>query len=64
LFATGSPIRPEFVDPITAFMIANTDERSIRRASRVAPRRVPSGITVHAYEYGPDDDDYYEHDCD
>lgn len=56
LFANGSPIRPEFVDPITAFMLANTDEGSIRRARRVAPRHVPSGIPIHTSECGDDND--------
>jgi cytochrome c peroxidase len=46
LFFTGSPIRPEFVDPITAFMIANSDYRAMNRMRHVAPRRVPSGLRV------------------
>jgi len=55
LFFTGSPIRPEFVDPITAFMIANSDYRSMNRMRHVAPRRVPSGLPVS---------DGRAHDCD
>ncbi len=57
LFANGSPIRPEFVDPITEFMLANTDESSIRRARKVAPRHVPSGLSVSSNEYADDDCD-------
>jgi cytochrome c peroxidase len=54
LFFTGSPIMPEFVDPITEFMIANSDYKSIRRASRTAPRRVPSGLPVSDDPNDPD----------
>ena len=46
LFATGSPIRPEFIDPLTAFMIANSDYNSVSRAADVAPASVPSGLQV------------------
>jgi cytochrome c peroxidase len=46
LFAAGSPIRPEFVDPITAFMFANTDQESIVGALDVIPLTVPSGLPV------------------
>jgi cytochrome c peroxidase len=56
LFFTGSPIRPEFVDPITAFMIANSDYRAMNRMKHVAPKRVPSGLPVS--------DGGHQHDCD
>lgn len=46
LFANGTPIRPEFVAPITAFMRANTDKASIRALKFAAPRTVPSGLPV------------------
>lgn len=46
LFQNGSPIRPEFVDPITAFMIANSDPDSIDRAKGTVPTSVPSGLPV------------------
>ncbi len=46
LFANGSPIQPSFVVPITQFMLANSDEGSIRRLRHVTPRRVPSGLPV------------------
>ena len=46
LFQTGSPIRPEFVDPITAFMLANTDKKSIQNAVKAVPTSVPSGLPV------------------
>ena len=46
LFAAGSPIRPEFVDPITAFMFANTDDESLANALDVKPMTVPSGLPV------------------
>jgi cytochrome c peroxidase len=46
LFIEGSPIEPEFVDPITAFMIANTDQSSIDRLGNVTPKSVPSGLPV------------------
>ena len=46
LFAAGSPIRPEFVDPITAFMFANTDDESIANALDVKPLTVPSNLPV------------------
>lgn len=49
LFFSGSPIRPEFVDPITAFMIANSDEASIRELDDVVPSSVPSGLSVGEY---------------
>ncbi|MDQ3341028.1 MAG: hypothetical protein M4D80_38205 [Myxococcota bacterium] len=64
LFFTGSPIRPEFVDPITAFMIANSDYKSIRRAARSAPRRVPSGLPVSDDPYQPNSFDSDEADDD
>ena len=54
LFFTGSPIRPEMVDPITEFMLANSDHKSIRRAARSAPRRVPSGLPVSDDPNNPD----------
>ncbi len=57
LFFAGSPIRPEFVDPITAFMIAQTDEGSIRRLDRVTPDTVPSGLPVSDDVNDDDDDD-------
>jgi len=63
LFFTGSPIRPEFVDPITAFMIANSDYRSIRRAAKSAPRYVPSGLPVSDGP-GHDEDCDFEEDGD
>ncbi len=59
LFADGSPIRPEMVDPITAFMLANTDKGSINRARHVAPKHVPSGLPVNDYGHH-----HYGHDCD
>ncbi|HEY5927824.1 MAG TPA: cytochrome c peroxidase [Kofleriaceae bacterium] len=46
LFRTGSPIRPEFVDPITAFMLANTDDDSIDDSMDLMPATVPSGLPV------------------
>ena len=46
LFATGSPIQPAFVDPITAFMIANSDMDSIDRGLATVPATVPSGLPV------------------
>lgn len=60
LFFAGSPIRPEFVDPITEFMFAQTDERSINSLRRVTPRTVPSGLPVSydGHGYGDPDDDY------
>jgi cytochrome c peroxidase len=64
LFFSGSPIRPEFVDDITAFMIANSDYRAMNRMKHVAPKRVPSGLPVsdggqhhHDCEYGDFDED-------
>lgn len=46
LFANGTPIRPEFVAPITEFMRANTDKSSIDALRFVTPSRVPSGLPV------------------
>jgi cytochrome c peroxidase len=46
LFTAGSPIRPEFVDPLTAFMRANTDLGSLDRARAAKPTSVPSGLPV------------------
>lgn len=46
LFRTGSPIQPDFVAPITAFMRANTDAQSIQRLQTVTPNHVPSGLPV------------------
>ena len=64
LFLTGSPIRPEFVDNITAFMLANSDYRAMNRMRHVAPNHVPSGLPVsdggqsHCdFEFSEDEDD-------
>jgi len=46
LFRTGSPIRPEFVDPITAFMLANSDKKAVKDAKDTVPSSVPSGLPV------------------
>jgi cytochrome c peroxidase len=46
LFAAGSPIQPQFVAPLTAFMRANTDKGSILNLSHVTPPTVPSGLPV------------------
>lgn len=46
LFASGSPILPEFVDPITAFMRANSDPNSLEDAFDAVPTTVPSGLPV------------------
>jgi cytochrome c peroxidase len=61
LFLNGSPIRPEFVSPITQFMLANTDENSIRHLRHLAPTHVPSGLPVSdsADADCDDDDDRY-----
>ncbi len=45
-FSAGSPIRPEFVDPITAFMRANSDRESLKDARDTVPTAVPSGLPV------------------
>ncbi|MDQ3367277.1 MAG: hypothetical protein M3680_17785 [Myxococcota bacterium] len=46
LFATGSPIQPEMVRPLTQFMLANTDRTSITNLATVTPATVPSGLPV------------------
>jgi len=46
LFRNGSPIQPDFVAPITAFMRANTDKDSLKRMQHVTPASVPSGLPV------------------
>ena len=46
LFRTGSPIQPSFVDPITEFMLANTDHDSLADAFATVPPDVPSGLPV------------------
>lgn len=46
LFFSGTPIRPEMVDPITAFMIANSDDESMTALGNVTPATVPSGLPV------------------
>ncbi|MBA3820291.1 MAG: hypothetical protein H0X17_15470 [Deltaproteobacteria bacterium] len=46
LFRFGSPIQPDFVEPLTQFMIANTDKNSLLELSRVTPATVPSGLPV------------------
>jgi len=46
LFRNGSPIQPDFVAPISAFMRANTDKDSLQRMQHVTPASVPSGMPV------------------
>ena len=46
IFFNGSPIRPEFIDPITAFMRANTDIDAVNAAKSSKLTVVPSGLPV------------------
>lgn len=71
LFFNGSPIEPGFIDSITAFMLANSDKKSMKRMKKVAPDRVPSGLPVcdggddcRGKGYAHDDDDDSDSDSD
>ncbi len=46
LFANGSPIKPEFIDPLTAFMLANSDVAALNAAKAAKLTVVPSGLPV------------------
>ncbi|MDQ3335847.1 MAG: hypothetical protein M4D80_11825 [Myxococcota bacterium] len=46
LFFNGSPIQPSFVDPLTAFMLANSDKAALNLAKSAALTTVPSGLPV------------------
>lgn len=66
LFATGSPIRPEDVDILTAFMVAQTSKALVGAGSTTGlsarfalcgtiPASVPSGLTLDADASDEDD---------